>query len=108
MAEDPLAEVIAAVVDDDMWENRHRPLFAQRTAAAVRAHIAASMEEMDKAVRCLALELDAPVWDHVNGVYSNLRAALLGTRYAPGAPIPSPDPVEGDSGTVGGQSGGDT
>ena len=41
MAEDPLAEVIAAVVDDDMWENRHRPLFAQRTAAAVRAHTAA-------------------------------------------------------------------
>ena len=28
----------------------------------------------------------------------------LTARYAPGAPIPSPDPVEGDSGTLSGQS----
>ena len=90
-AEDPLAEVIAEeLLGTAAWVNTPRIAAAARAYTAtrpevvrltdaVRAHIAASMEEMDKAVRCLSLELDAPVWDHVNGVYSNLRAVLLGT-----------------------------
>ena len=48
--EDSLAEVIAAVVDDDMWENRHRPLFAPRTARAVRAAGYKSPEEIEAAI----------------------------------------------------------